>query len=184
MRRMMLVISMAAMLVALFASAPPAAGQDGNNSGFATDAGGNCPEGTVPNPNFPRGTGTKVPCIIPPLDEGTVFPLPPVDQDIEQESESGDVSIGFDVSNSGDFASQCTPAVQFGNTGNFQNASSFVQFGSGNTDGFRDRGFFGHHFFNRGGIDDFEPEGIDVSFGGSQDVSCPSTIQQSSAASS
>ena len=105
--------------------------------------------------------------------------------EVDQESESGDVSLGFDVSNTGRYASQCTPATQFGNTGNFDNASSFGQFGSGTTnDGFRDRPFFGHHFFNRGGIDDFEPGGIDVSFGGSQDVSCPSTIEQSSAASS
>jgi len=94
--------------------------------------------------------------------------------DIDQESESGDVSLGFRVSNTGDFASQCTPVSQFGNTGNFQNGSSFVQFGSGSD----------HGFFHRGGIDDFEPEGIDVSFGGSQNVSCPSTIEQSSAASS
>src|SRR5215213_2472741 len=79
--------------------------------------------------------------------------------DIDQESESGDVSLGFRVSNSGDFASQCTPAIQEGNTGNFDNASSFVQYD--------------------GRADDFEPGGIDVSFGGSQDVSCPSTIQQS-----
>src|SRR5215211_8936338 len=104
--------------------------------------------------------------------------------DIDQESQSGDVNIGFRVSNSGDFASQCTPATQFGNTGNFQNGSSFVQFGSGTNDGFRDGGFFGHPFFDRGGIDDFEPEGIDVSFGGSQNVDCSNTIQQSSAASS
>jgi len=104
--------------------------------------------------------------------------------DIDQESQSGDVNIGFRVSNSGDFASQWTPATQFGNTGNFQNGSSFVQFGSGTNDRFRDFGFFGHRFFDRGGIDDFEPGGIDVSFGGSQNVSCPSTIEQSSAASS
>jgi hypothetical protein len=84
---------------------------------------------------------------------------------IDQESESGDVSIGFDVSNTGNYASQCTPAVQFGNTGNFQNGTSFVQ-GPGSE------------------LDDFEPGGIDVSFGGSQDVSCSNTIQQSSAASS
>jgi len=104
------------------------------------------------------------------------------DNALEQESQSGDVSLGFDVSNSGNYASQCTPATQFGNTGNFQNGSSFEQFGSGTNDGFRDFGNDG--FFNRGGIDDFEPGGIDVSFGGSQDVSCPSTIEQSSAASS
>src|SRR5215212_599400 len=105
--------------------------------------------------------------------------------EVDQESQSGDVNTGFRVSNSGDFASQCTPAMQFGNTGNFQNGSSFVQSGSGTNDGLRDfNGFFGHRFFDRGGIDDFEPEGIDVSFGGSQDVSCSNTIQQSSAASS
>ncbi len=85
--------------------------------------------------------------------------------EVEQESESGDVSIGFDVSNTGNYASQCTPATQFGNTGNFNNGSSFVQ-GPGSE------------------LDDFEPGGIEVSFGGSQDVSCPSTIEQSSAASS
>jgi hypothetical protein len=84
--------------------------------------------------------------------------------DIDQDSQSGDVSLGFRVSNSGDYASQCTPAIQQGNTGNFDNASSFIQYD--------------------GRADDFEPGGIDVSFGGSQDVSCPSTIQQSSAASS
>jgi hypothetical protein len=106
---------------------------------------------------------------------------------IDQESESGDVSLGFDVSNTGNYASQCTPVIQQGNTGNFNNASSFEQFGSGTNDRFRDFDgfFFGNDgFFNRGGIDDFEPGGIDVSFGGSQDVSCPSTIEQSSAASS
>jgi hypothetical protein len=85
--------------------------------------------------------------------------------DIGQESESGDMSLGFDVSNTGNYASQCTPATQFGNTGNFNNGSSFVQ-GPGSE------------------LDDFEPGGIDVSFGGSQDVSCSNTIQQSSAASS
>jgi len=84
--------------------------------------------------------------------------------EVEQETESGDVSLGFDVSNSGNYASQCTPATQFGNTGNFNNGSSFVQ-------GISE-------------LDDFEPGGIEVSFGGSQDVSCSNTIQQSSAASS
>jgi len=59
-----------------------------------------------------------------------------------------------------------------------------VQSGSGNNDGFRDFGFFGHPFFNRGGMDDFEPQGIDVSFAPQQDVNCSYTIELSSAASS
>ena len=77
---------------------------------------------------------------------------------------SGDVALGFDVANKGDYASQCTPVSQFGNTGNFDNASSFVQYD--------------------GEIDDFEPGGIEVGFGGSNSTECGSTIQQSSAASS
>ena len=83
---------------------------------------------------------------------------------IEQETESDDVAIGFDVSNTGDYASQCTPAVQFGNTGNFDNASSFVQYD--------------------GELDDFEPGGIEFGVEPTSDVTCDRTVQQSSAASS
>ena len=87
-----------------------------------------------------------------------------IEQSVEQESQSGDVSLGYSVQNTGDYASQCTPAIQFGNTGNFQNASSFVQYGSG--------------------ADDFEPGGIEVNFAPQQGVDCSNTIEQSSAASS
>src|SRR5215212_5831014 len=85
---------------------------------------------------------------------------------VGQSSESGDVALGFSVSNKGNYASQCTPASQFGNTGNFDNGHSFVQAGE------------------KAKADDFEPGGIGVGFGGSNSTSCPSTIQQSSAASS
>ena len=87
-----------------------------------------------------------------------------IEQSVEQESQSGDVSLGYSVTNSGDYASQCAPAIQFGNTGNFQNAPSFLQYGSE--------------------ADDFEPGGIEVSFAPQQGVDCSSEIQQSSAASS
>src|SRR5215216_814277 len=87
-----------------------------------------------------------------------------IEQSVDQQSESGDVSLGYQVTNSGDYASQCAPAIQFGNTGNFQNASSFLQYGSE--------------------ADDFEPGGIEVTFAPQQGVECSNTIQQSSAASS
>src|SRR5215212_8388668 len=87
-----------------------------------------------------------------------------IEQSVEQESQSGDVSLGYSVTNSGDYASQCAPAIQFGNTGNFQNASSFVQYGSE--------------------ADDFQPGGIEVNFDPQQGVDCSRTIEQSSAASS
>ena len=82
----------------------------------------------------------------------------------EQEAESGDVQLGFSVSNEGDYANQCTPAVQFGNTGNFNNAPVFQQYASE--------------------ADDFEPGGIVFSVAPEMAVDCSSTIQQSSAASS
>ena len=84
--------------------------------------------------------------------------------ELGQEPESGDTAIGFDVANKGDYASQCTPAVQVGNTGNFENASSFVQYD--------------------GTADDFEPGGVAFTIEPTSAVECPSTIQQSSAASS
>jgi hypothetical protein len=87
-----------------------------------------------------------------------------IEQSVDQQSQSGDVSLGYQVTNTGDYASQCAPAIQFGNTGNFQNANSFLQYGSE--------------------ADDFQPGGIEVSFAPQQGVQCSNTIEQSSAASS
>ena len=84
---------------------------------------------------------------------------------VGQESESEDLETNFEVSNEGDYASQCTPAMQFGNTGNFNNGSSFVQYSS------------------EDGLDDFEPGGIEFSNEAEQSTECANTIQQSSAAS-
>ena len=86
------------------------------------------------------------------------------DLDNENELESGPVDLEFSVRNTGDYASQCVPAQQFGNSGNFNNAPSFVQVDSD--------------------ADDFEPGGIEVGFGGEVEVDCSSTVEQSSAASS
>jgi hypothetical protein len=86
---------------------------------------------------------------------------PGVAQEVEQEAESSDVTLNFAVSNEGDYASQCTPASQFGQTGNLQNAPSFQQFD--------------------GEADDFEPGGIEFAAEPETAVECPSTIQQSAA---
>ena len=87
-----------------------------------------------------------------------------VDLTVEQEAESGDFSADFSVGNTGDYASQCVPAMQFGNTGNFNNAPTFLQYSSESGD--------------------FEPGGIEVSFAPEMAVQCSSEVQQSSAASS
>jgi len=80
------------------------------------------------------------------------------------ESESEEVATEFSVSNEGDYASQCVPALQFGNSGNFNNAPTFLQYASES--------------------DDFEPGGIEFAVEPEMDVNCENTIQQSSAASS
>jgi hypothetical protein len=85
---------------------------------------------------------------------------------VGQSPESGDVALKTSVANKGNYASQCTPATQFGNTGNFDNGSSFVQAGE------------------KAKLDDFEPGGVAVSVEPTNKAECGSTIQQSSAASS
>src|SRR5215207_6354181 len=86
-----------------------------------------------------------------------------VSTELGQESESEDLETNFGVSNEGDYATQCTPALQFGNTGNFNNGSTFVQYDST--------------------LGDFEPGGLEFAFEPEQETACENTIQQSSAAS-
>ena len=84
----------------------------------------------------------------------------------EQEAESDEVATEFAVSNEGDYASQCVPALQFGNSGNFNNTPTLLQYA------------------NPDGLGDFEPGGIEFAIEPEMEVECGSTVQQSSAASS
>jgi hypothetical protein len=129
------------------------------------ERGGPCP-GAGPVPPGPVPPGPVPPGPVPPggAGGGAEGAVPFVDLDVENEAESGDVDLSFEVSNTGDYAFQCTPAVQFGNTGNFNNTPVFQQFNSE--------------------ADDFEPGGIEFSVEPELDVECSSTIQQSAAASS
>ncbi len=79
------------------------------------------------------------------------------------EAESEELAAEFSVANEGDYASQCVPALQFGNTGNFNNAPTFLQYASES--------------------DDFEPGGIEFAIEPEMEVDCASEVQQSSAAS-
>jgi len=81
----------------------------------------------------------------------------------ENEAESDEVATDFAVANEGDYASQCVPALQFGNTGNFNNAPTFLQYA--------------------GEADDFEPGGLEFAVEPEMEVACESAVQQSSAAS-
>jgi hypothetical protein len=53
-----------------------------------------------------------------------------IDQEGEQESESGDVNQSFTVSNTGDNSNQCAGIQGVANTGNTQNQTNLIQYGS------------------------------------------------------
>ena len=49
---------------------------------------------------------------------------------VGQESESGNVSVNFSATQSGNNSSQCVTPLQFGNTGSLQNGQAILQYGS------------------------------------------------------
>ncbi len=137
MKRIMLFLSVAALLVAL---AAPAMARDRDiefdNGGFFVSDGGFF----IDDDDFFFDDGVS-------------------SLELGQESESGDVDLSFEVSSSGDFASQCVAPLQFGNSGNLQNSQGFVQFGSD--------------------FDDAEFEGSSFEFSPSVETVCDQTVEQS-----
>ena len=87
-----------------------------------------------------------------------------VSQELGNETESGDVAPSFSVQSTGNSSNQCVTPLQFGNTGNFQNAQGFLQYAST--------------------ADDLEGEGPEFSFAPVLTAPCDQKVQQSSAASS
>ena len=53
-----------------------------------------------------------------------------ITQETEQESESGDVDQSFSISSEGDNSNQCVGIQGAANTGNAQNQTSLIQYGS------------------------------------------------------
>ena len=82
---------------------------------------------------------------------------------VGQEAESGDVTLNFSATQSGDSSSQCVTPLQFGNTGSLQNGQAVLQYNS--TSG--DIGLGGSTF-------EFSP---------SLTATCDQKVQQSAAAS-
>ncbi len=70
-----------------------------------------------------------------------------LEDEIEQEAESGDFEAETEISLSGDNSNQCAPVLQFGNTGNNQNAQTLTQDFS-----------FAEDFDVEGGFIEFVPE--------------------------
>src|ERR671916_772758 len=114
MRRLKLVLGVATLMVAIMAaSAAPAAAQEGTF--VSTSGDGFCDgfEGDNDCVDFADG----------------------IDQDVEQEAESGDIDQDFDVTGSGDNSNQTVSTQGVANTGNAQNVIDVTQVG-GDADDF------------------------------------------------
>jgi hypothetical protein len=85
-----------------------------------------------------------------------------ISNEIEQAAESDDFEGEVEIALSGDNSNQCAPVVQFGNTGNNQNAQSLTQYYSE--------------------AEDIALEGGSIDFGPEFENACEGTVQQAAAA--
>jgi preprotein translocase subunit SecF len=113
MRKTILLASMLSLTVLMFA-ASPAIAQDWNDGWWNDDWNNDWNEGWW-NDGFDFDGG--------------------LNQDVEQEAESGDVDQSFDVSGTGDNSNQTVGTQGVANTGNAQNATGILQLG-GDADDF------------------------------------------------
>ena len=88
-----------------------------------------------------------------------------LDQDVEQEAESGDIDQSFDVSQTGDNSNQCASPQGVANTGNPQNVTDLLQALS-EADDF-----------------DFEEVGSDITVDGTNETTCDQQVNQAASAS-
>ena len=102
-----------------------------------------------------------------------------VSQEFGQEIEdTGNVTLNTNVTSTGDNGNQCVAPLQFGNTGNVQNAQGFLQYGgSDQTSGRNHR-----HHNNGSSIGDVQFEGGSMEFTPSLTNTCEQTVQQAAAA--
>ena len=86
-----------------------------------------------------------------------------VSEEFGQEIEkTGNVTLNTNVTSTGDNGNQCVAPLQFGNTGNVQNAQGFLQYASTS--------------------DDIEFEGSSMTFSPTLTNSCTQQVQQAAAA--
>ena len=87
-----------------------------------------------------------------------------IDQENELEGESGDVDQEFSISSEGDNSNQCVGINGTANTGNAQNVTGVIQYGS-EADDF-----------------EFEDVGADIDVSGTSETTCDQQVNQAAAA--
>ena len=88
-----------------------------------------------------------------------------ISQESEQEADSGDVDQSFNVSSTGDNSNQCAGIQGVANTGNAQNQTSLIQYGS-DTDDF-----------------EFDEVGSNIDVSPSNSTTCDQQVNQAASAS-
>jgi hypothetical protein len=102
-----------------------------------------------------------------------------VSQEFNQEiAPTGDVTLTTNISSSGDNGNQCVAPLQFGNTGNIQNAQGFLQYGGSD----QTSGRHHKHHNNGSSVGDVQFEGSSFEFTPSLTNTCEQTVQQAAAA--
>ena len=99
-----------------------------------------------------------------------------IDQDVEQEAESGDIDQSFDVSQTGDNSNQCASPQGVANTGNAQNTIGVTDFGNFNDDN-------GDRFFDGDGDIEVEDSGTSIDVSPTNTTDCTSEVNQAASAS-
>jgi hypothetical protein len=136
MRRLKLVLGVAALMVAmLVATAAPAAAQTIVNFGGGDDFCEDFDGDFCDLDEFCEDFDEDFICDFDDFDNDFVDFADGIDQDVEQEAESGDVDQSFDVSQTGDNSNQTVSTQGVANTGNAQNVIDVVQVG-GDADDF------------------------------------------------
>ena len=102
-------VLLAALLAVLVAAALPAFADKGGDNGDRNDG---------KNRQHQRHNG------------GGVNGGPAISQESEQDAESGELNQSFNVSQTGDNSTQCAGIQGVGNTGNAQNLTDVIQYGS------------------------------------------------------
>src|SRR5829696_2285242 len=175
MRRLKLVLGVAALMVAmLVATAAPAAAQTIVNLGGGDDFCEDIDGDFCDFDEFCEDFDEDFICDFDDFDNDFVDFADGVDQDVEQEAESGDVDQSFDVSQTGDNSNQTVSTQGIANTGNAQNTIGVTDFGfeDDNGDRFFDDGF------DRDGDIEIEDSGADIDVSPTNTTTCTSEVNQ------
>ncbi len=114
------------------------------------------------------------------LDGVTQIEIGGVELGTETQVESGGIELGGEVANEGNYAGQCTPATQFGNTVSPQSHLDAFQFASELDDIEFDGSVNLLQYASK--IGDVEGDSTPMTFEPTQEVSCERSVQQATGA--